>query len=106
MRPCQDDPACGDRAAILDTRALYPDAGLAGLYDELAMPPELRHAHQQNDRAVMEAYGMPIKETTGSSCAAELMRRWQALTAAEAVFFIVNGRTVRRLTVRVRPSVL
>ena len=70
--------------AILDARALYPDASLADLYDELTMPPELRRAHQQNDRAVMEAYGMPIKDTTESSCVAELMRRYQALTAAES----------------------
>jgi hypothetical protein len=69
--------------AILDARALYPDSSLADLYDDLTMPPELRKAHQQNDRAVMEAYGMPIKETTESSCVAELMRRYQALTAAE-----------------------
>ena len=69
--------------AILDARALYPDASLADLYDELTMPPELRKAHQANDRAVMEAYGMPIKGTTESSCVAELMRRYQAMTAAE-----------------------
>ena len=69
--------------AILDARALYPQSSLADLYDELTMPPELRKAHQQNDRAVMEAYGMPIKETTESSCVAELMRRYQAMTAAE-----------------------
>ena len=69
--------------AILDARALYPDASLADLYDELTMPPELRKAHQLNDRAVMEAYGMPIKGTTESSCVAELMRRYQAMTAAE-----------------------
>ena len=68
--------------AILDARALYPDCSLAELYDEVTMPPELRNAHQQNDRAVMEAYGMPIKGTTESSCVAELMRRYQALTAA------------------------
>ena len=69
--------------AILDARALYPNSSLADLYDELTMPPELRTAHQQNDRAVMEAYGMPVKTTTESSCVAELMRRYQALTAAE-----------------------
>ena len=39
--------------AILDARALYPDASLADLYDEVTMPPELRRAHQANDRAVM-----------------------------------------------------
>ena len=68
---------------ILDARALYPDASLADLYDELTMPPELRKAHQQNDRAVMEAYGMSVKNTTESSCVAELMRRYQELTANE-----------------------
>jgi len=44
------------------------------------MPPELRTAHQRNDRAVMEAYGMSIKETTESSCVAELMRLYQEMT--------------------------
>ena len=65
--------------SILDARALYPDASLADLYDEVTMPPELRKAHQENDRAVMYAYGMPVKETTESSCVAELMRRYQEL---------------------------
>ena len=44
--------------AILDARALYPESSLADLYDELTMPVELRRAHQANDKAVMEAYGM------------------------------------------------
>lgn len=66
--------------AILDARALYPDCSLADLYDEVTMPPELRKAHQQNDRAVMEAYGMPIKGTTEATCVAELMCRYQELT--------------------------
>lgn len=44
--------------AILDARALYPESSLADLYDELTMPVELRKAHQANDKAVMEAYGM------------------------------------------------
>ena len=43
--------------AILDARALYPNCSLADLYDEVAMPPELRKAHQANDKAVMQAYG-------------------------------------------------
>lgn len=65
--------------AILDARALYPDSSLADLYDELTMPPELRTAHQNNDRAVMAAYGMSVKDTTESSCVAELMRMYQEL---------------------------
>ena len=65
--------------AILDARALYPECTLAVLYDETTMPSELRKAHQQNDRAVMEAYGMPVGQTTEASCVAELMRRYQEL---------------------------
>jgi len=65
--------------AILDARALYPDSSLADLYDEITMPPELRKAHQENDRAVMRAYGFSIKDTTESSCVAELMKMYQEL---------------------------
>ena len=82
--PEQKDRIEQTAQAILDARALYPQSSLADLYDELTMPSELRKAHQQNDRAVMEAYGMSIKETTESSCVAELMRRYQAMTAAES----------------------
>ena len=66
--------------AILDARALYPDCSLADLYDETTMPPELRKAHQQNDKAVMQAYGFDVKTTTEASCVAELMKLYQALT--------------------------
>lgn len=66
--------------AILDARALYPDCSLADLYDETTMPPELRKAHQNNDRAVMRAYGFQVGEMTESECVAELMRMYQDLT--------------------------
>ena len=69
--------------AILDARALYPDASLADLYDELTMPPELRKAHQANDRAVMAAYGFPVKNFTESDCVAALMKMYQELTKGE-----------------------
>ena len=67
--------------AILDARALYPDCSLADLYDEVTMPPELRKAHQQNDRAVMQAYGFDVKTTTETSCVAQLMKLYQQLTS-------------------------
>ena len=66
--------------AILDARALYPDSSLADLYDELTMPVELRRAHQDNDRAVMAAYGFPVKTMTESQCVAELFKLYQQLT--------------------------
>ena len=66
---------------ILDARALYPDSSLADLYDELTMPIELRKAHQDNDRAVMEAYGFPVKSSfTESLCVAELFKLYKQLT--------------------------
>ena len=67
--------------AILDARAKYSDSSLADLYDEVAMPVELRKAHQDNDRAVMQAYGFPVKSTfTESQCVAELFKLYQELT--------------------------
>ncbi len=64
--------------AILDARALYPDCSLADLYDEATMPPELRKAHQANDRAVMKAYGYN-PSITEPEIVADLMKRYQEL---------------------------
>ncbi len=66
--------------AILDARAKYPDCSLADLYDEVTMPPELRRAHQDNDRAVMQAYGFTPGKTSESECVAKLFEMYQALT--------------------------
>lgn len=65
--------------AILDARAKYSDSSLADLYDETVMPPELRKAHQANDRAVMAAYGFSTKMTE-SECVAELFKLYESLT--------------------------
>ena len=46
----------------------------------VVLQPELRKAHQQNDRAVMRAYGFDIKTTTETSCVAKLMQMYQVLT--------------------------
>ena len=65
---------------ILDARAVHPQASLADLYDGLTMPPELRKAHQENDKAVMTAYGFDWRKMTESDCVAALMRMYQKLT--------------------------
>ena len=53
---------------------------MADLYDEVTMPVELRKAHQENDRAVMQAYGFPIKSTfTESQCVAELFKLYKEI---------------------------
>lgn len=69
--------------AILDARALYPDSSLADLYDPLTMPRELLKAHQDNDRAVMEVYGLPVKGTTESDAVAHLFKMYEKLIAEE-----------------------
>ena len=61
---------------ILDVRAKYPDATLADLYDENTMPPDLRKAHAENDKAVMAAYGFD-KNLSESEIVAELMKLYK-----------------------------
>ena len=68
--------------AILDARAKYPDSSLADLYDDKVMPFDLRRAHQENDRAVMAAYGFSA-QMTEAECVAELFRMYQQLTSSE-----------------------
>ena len=68
---------------ILDARALYPDSSLADLYDERTMPIELRKAHQENDKAVMQAYGFDPKDYSYENEApivAKLFKMYQQLT--------------------------
>lgn len=63
---------------ILDARKFYPNNCLADMYGEyMYMFPKLLTAHQNNDRAVMRAYGFDIKTTTESSCVAALMELYQ-----------------------------
>lgn len=66
---------------ILDARALYPNSSLADLYDPLTMPPELKKAHTANDKAVMQAYGFSIKDTSESDCVAALMKMYKKIVA-------------------------
>ena len=70
--------------AILDARALYPNSSLSELYKETIMPKELITAHQNNDKAVMQAYGITSKSeafTSPSACVAELMKMYQKLVS-------------------------
>ena len=68
--------------AIIDARKLYQDKSLADMYGEnMYLYPELLTAHQQNDRAVMQAYGFPVKNTfTESHCVAELFKLYKEKT--------------------------
>lgn len=66
--------------AILDARALYPESSLADMYgDKMYLFPELFAAHQENDRAVMQAYGFNVRTMTESQCVAELFKMYKEL---------------------------
>ena len=64
---------------ILDARANHPGDSLADLYDPLLMPADLRKAHIENDKAVMEAYGFDWHTMKEEDCVAELMKMYQKL---------------------------
>ena len=64
--------------AILDARAKYPDSSLADLYDETLMPPELRKAHKENDKAVLAAYGLP-KNAAETDIVAFLFKKYSEM---------------------------
>ena len=84
--PTSDQRARIEQTAqgILDARALYPDSSLADLYDDLTMPAELRRAHQDNDRAVMAAYGWKASaQFTESQCVAELFKMYEEITSSQ-----------------------
>ena len=78
--PAQKEKIEQTAQAILDARERYPDASLADLYDELTMPPDLRKAHQANDKAVWEAYGKPWPLDDEPACVANLMQLYQEIT--------------------------
>ncbi len=69
--------------SILDARALYPESTLSDLYDEISMPVELRKAHQENDKSVMEAYGMKVGETTESDSVTQLFKMYEKLVTSK-----------------------
>ncbi len=86
--PCDNLPHCTQAQAekiektakqILETREKYPDCSLADLYDETVMPPDLRRAHNENDRAVMQAYGFP-PDLTESEIVGRLFGLYKNLT--------------------------
>lgn len=68
---------------ILDARERHKNVSLANMYKEknFILFGDLKTAHDNLNRVVMKAYGMPIKETTESSCVAELMKMYQTKIA-------------------------
>lgn len=72
--------------AILDARSHYPNSTLAELYgDKAYLFSDLLTAHQNNNRAVLAAYGITKNDaafSNESACVAELMKMYQKLVSA------------------------
>ena len=66
--------------AVLESRALFPQASLADLYDTLTMPASLLKAHHVLDKAVDAAYGYK-GAATDSARVAFLFERYQQITS-------------------------
>lgn len=64
---------------ILAARDIYSESSLDTLYDEMYMPDELKAAHDANDKAVLEAYGL-TENATESEIVTELFKRYDKLT--------------------------
>ena len=56
---------------------------MAELYDEITMPIELREAHRENDKAVMEAYGFRGQKMKESECVRRLMELYKKIIDKE-----------------------
>lgn len=65
--------------AILDARNNHPESSLADLYDPLTMPADLLKAHKANDKAVLQAYNLPV-DATESEIVAHLFKMYEKLT--------------------------
>ena len=64
---------------ILDVRENYPNETLACLYDPLTMPVDLQKAHKENDKAVLQLYGLsPTASET--EIVGKLMEMYVAMT--------------------------
>jgi hypothetical protein len=86
-------PDCSDKQkekitktaqTILDVRKKYEKASYANMYDnDMLLYPDLKKAHQENDRAVMEAYGMWGKVKSEAECVAWLFKMYEELMKEE-----------------------
>lgn len=66
---------------ILDIQEKYSGCSLDILFNKDKMPPELSRALDKNNREVMKAYGLSIKDTSEADCVVFLMKKYQEITA-------------------------
>ena len=63
---------------ILNTRLKHSDLSIRQMYGTI-LPPDLKAAHVENDKAVMAAYGFNHTKMSETECVAELMKMYQDL---------------------------
>ena len=82
---------------VLDARTAHPEASLADLYDPIAMPPDLRKAHQALDKAVDAAYGKKnfISDAERVAYLFELYHKYTSLLPAPEVQRKVRKKKIR-----------
>lgn len=68
---------------ILEVRKKYENSTLADLYNELTMPIDLRKAHEENDKAVLKAYGFKGREMGESELVEKLMALYNKIINEE-----------------------
>jgi hypothetical protein len=78
---------------LLDVRARYSDATLADLYDPLTMPPDMRGAHEELDRATERCY----RQTAFASESEQLEYLFALYSEYVAPLAAPRRRTGRRL---------
>lgn len=66
----------------MDVRNHYADCTYRELYNLDSMPSDLLEAHIKLDKAVKEAYGIPLT-ATDKDCIIELYRQYRILTLQE-----------------------
>ncbi|SEW27693.1 Type II restriction/modification system, DNA methylase subunit YeeA [Chryseobacterium wanjuense] len=72
--------------AILDERAKYPEKTMAWLYNPETMPKDLKHAHQNLDRAIEEIYRMGNPFTSDAERLEHLFKRYDEMTKKDTLF--------------------
>ena len=82
---------------VLDSRAKFPTATLADLYDPLAMPADLLKAHQELDHAVDRCY-RPEPFTSDRQRVEYLFALYEQLTAPLAAAMKPKRRRAQKTT--------
>lgn len=75
---------------VLDARAAHPNSSLADLYDPLAMPKDLRDAHNALDKTILSLYGLQ-PDASESEILTALIARYKELESVNQLPLPASG---------------